>query len=74
MEIPQTSSATISFQPENSGSNDTQWDFEPWDQAAQKSDWQTWKPVPGSMIVFEKDRFGRVIRPRAVVIDFTPIR
>lgn len=67
------STATISFDPCNQEeSAETQWDFQPWDQAVAESDWRTWKPVPGSAIVFERDRLGRV-RPKAVVIDFTPV-
>ncbi len=68
--------STISFEPsvEQETTKDTQWDFEPWDQAAQQSDWRTWKPVPGSTIVYEKDRFGRVVRPKVVVVDFAPVR
>lgn len=51
-----------------------QWDFEPWDQpkreplVAQPSiDWMVWKPVPGASIVYEKDRFGRLVKPRVCV-------
>ncbi len=51
-----------------------QWDFEPWDQPksepivqVQKSpDWTTWKMVPGASLVYEKDRFGRLLRPKVV--------
>lgn len=88
MELPETSATTISFdsfepyepsvyvgEPENNAPKpDAQWDFEPWDKAAQQSDWRTWKPVPGSTIVYEKDRFGRAIRPKVVVVDFAPAR
>lgn len=61
---------TMNFSPEQDSlesSFNVKWEFEPWDQPkAQEPDWRIWKPVVGTKIIYERDRFGRFVKPKVV--------